>query len=156
METVNYLNVEELVATLRAQALEMERYFELQEPVLSQTYAVGKWSIREILHHLADAECVLSERIRRGIARPGQVVWGFDPDAWAEGLDYARRDLDVDAAVFAAVRRANVEMALAYYESAGANRYVHNETGLRTVKEEFDKVAWHNEHHLRHIRTALG
>jgi hypothetical protein len=84
------------------------------------------------------------------------VIWGFDQDAWAGQLDYAMRDLAVDSAIYAAIRQGVIELAVAYYEKAGANQYVHNETGLRTVKEEFDKVAWHNEHHLRQIRLALG
>jgi hypothetical protein len=43
------------------------RYFDLTDEDLSRSYAPGKWSIRFIMHHLADAEAVLSERIRRTI-----------------------------------------------------------------------------------------
>lgn len=155
MEIV-YKDTEELLETLRAQAVEMDRYFQLSEPDLSKTYAVGKWSVRELLHHLADAETVLYERIRRGIAHPGQVIWGFNQDSWANNLGYAARDLEINRSIFQAVRRGVIDLAETYYSKAGAQQYVHNETGLRTVKEEFDKVAWHNEHHLRQIRKALN
>ena len=43
-----------------------------------------------------------------------------------------------------------------HYDSSSHLEFVHSETGVRTLKDEFDKVAWHNEHHLEQIRRALG
>lgn len=127
----------------------------LGEADLVKTYAPGKWSVRYLLHHLADAETVLYDRIRRGISKPGQVVWGFDQDAWAAGLDYDQKSMTLSKAVFEACRENIIYLAEQFYVSHGANQYVHNETGLRTVKDEIDKVVWHNEHHLEQIRKAL-
>lgn len=152
---VNYQNKEALLQVLKAQAEEMEHYFLLSPNDLRKTYAPGKWTVRQLLHHLADAETVLYERIRRGIARPGQVVWGFDQDKWADQLNYNTRDLAINQAIYQSIRKGVIDLVNAHYDQAGDQQYVHNETGLRTVKEEFDKVAWHNEHHLRQIRAAL-
>ena len=41
------------------------------------------------------------------------------------------------------------------YLPNGRREFVHSETGVRTLKDEFDKVAWHNEHHLEQIEQAL-
>ncbi|WP_020535317.1 DinB family protein [Lewinella cohaerens] len=152
---VSYKNTLELLAVLEAQAEEVATYFLFPEVDLAKTYAPGKWTVCQLLHHLTDAETVLYERIRRGIARPGQVVWGFDPDCWADQLDYVNRDLGIQQAIYHSVRRGVIDLATSHYELAGTRQYVHNETGLRTVKEEFDKVAWHSEHHLKQIRAAL-
>ena len=38
---------------------------------------------------------------------------------------------------------------------AASMEFVHSNTGVRTLKDEFDKVADHNQHHLEHIQTAL-
>lgn len=151
-----YAGIDGLLKALSVTMEETLSYFDLSEEDLAKTYAPGKWTIRQLLHHLADAETVLYERIRRGIAKPGQVVWGFDPDAWADRLDYASRELSVDQAIYLSVRRGVMTLATAYYETAGEQQYVHNETGLRRVYQEFDKVAWHNEHHLGQIRQALA
>jgi hypothetical protein len=43
-----------------------------------------------------------------------------------------------------------------YYERSGHLEFVHSVTGLRTLKDEFDKVASHNARHLDQIRAALG
>ena len=152
---IQYQNTAEVLAALAESHTETMVYFDLPAQQLDLAYAPGKWTVRQLLHHLADAETVLYERIRRGIARPGQVVWGFDQDAWAEKLNYHRRDLALDRSIYSAVRMGVMELALAHYELHGEQQYVHNETGLRTVKQEFDKVAWHNQHHLKQIRQAL-
>jgi hypothetical protein len=154
MET-DYPNLDNYLVELRTTSKETLGYFALPEEKLTKTYAPGKWTVRQLLHHLADAESVLYERIRRGIARPGQVVYGFDQDAWAEHLAYADRDLRRNQRMYQVIRENIIELAERYYESKGQQVYVHNETGLRTVKEEFDKVAWHNAHHLKQIRQAL-
>ena len=130
-------------------------YFNLTESDLDKTYAEGKWTVRELLHHLADAETVLYDRIRRGIAKPNQVVWGFDQDEWCNNLEYKKMPLLLNQQVYASVRESIIYLAEQYYETSGGNTYVHNETGKRTVKDEFDKAVWHNEHHLNQIKEAL-
>ena len=132
------------------------KYFELSDKELSKTYCPGKWNIKQILHHLADAETVLYDRIRRAISMPHQVVWGFDQDLWCEKLDYENMPIDVAENIFSSVRKAIYNLAKNHYEKDGSNEYVHNETGLRTLKDEFDKVVWHSDNHLEQIRRALG
>ena len=130
--------------------------FSLPDDDLARTYAPGKWSVRFILHHLCDAETVLYERIRRVISEPRQVIWAFDQDAWAKGLDYSSRPLDLSRNIFDAVRAGVLHEARQHYASSGDREFVHSESGVRTLKEEFDKVAWHNEQHLAQIRRALS
>jgi hypothetical protein len=68
----------DIVELLTATKIETEKYFNLSVDDLSKTYAAGKWDIKKILVHLADAESVLHERIKRVIAGPKQVIWAFD------------------------------------------------------------------------------
>jgi hypothetical protein len=51
--------------------------------------------------------------------------------------------------------RDSVTQPAMYYEQKGQLEFVHSVTGVRTLKDEFDKVASHNEHHLGQIRLAL-
>jgi hypothetical protein len=60
-------------------------YFSLDPRDLARAYRPGKWSVRYILHHLADNETVFFERIRRALSEPRPVVWVMDQDAWAKG-----------------------------------------------------------------------
>jgi DinB superfamily len=143
------------------QALEKTRdetlgYFSLSQSDLDRSYAPGKWSVKFILHHLSDSETVLFDRIRRVLSEPRQVIWVYDQDAWAKGLDYASLPLDLSRRIYESVRSAIIYYAGLYYEPKGHLEFVHSVTGVRTLKDEFDKVADHNEHHLEQIRTALG
>ena len=97
----------------------------------------------------------LYDRVRRVIAKPNQVIWGFDQDAWAHGLAYESRDLSLQKPIYQGVRAMVIHLYEQFYESQGANTFVHSETGIRTLRDEFDKIHWHNEHHLKQIRLAL-
>ena len=145
-----------IIDELEATRDETLRFYELTDEELSRSYAPGKWPVRYILLHLADAETVLFDRIRRILSEPRQVLWVFDQEAWARGLDYSRVPLTVSRDVYASVRQAIIYYAQQYYESRGHLEFVHSVTGVRTLKDEFDKVAGHNEHHLAQIRQALS
>ena len=146
----------QLIEKLEATRDETLRYFNLGAEDLARTYAAGKWPIRFILHHLADSETVLYDRIRRVLSEPRQVLWVFDQDAWAKGLDYSQVPLDLSRQVYSSVRNAIIYYAGLHYEKHGHLEFVHSVTGVRTLKEEFDKVASENEHHLSQIRAALS
>lgn len=132
------------------------RCFSLPAEDLAQRYAPGKWSVRWILHHLSDSETVLYERICRVISEPRQVIWAFDQDAWAKELDYEDRPLELSRNIYDAVRAGVLHEARRHYETSGHRELVHSQTGVRTLKDEIDKVALHNERHLEQIRRALA
>ena len=147
--------IDVLVGELERTRDETLRYFDLGDDDLARTYGPGKWSIRYVLLHLADSEVVFTERLRRVISEPSMIVWYYDQDAWAKALDYSTRSLDASCTVYYALRAAIIEDARRHYERDGATEFVHSKSGLRTLKDEFEKVAAHNEHHLGHIRMAL-
>jgi hypothetical protein len=144
-----------LLTTLERTRDETLGYFSLGDEELSRSYAAGKWSIRYLLHHLADSELVLYDRIARIISEPRQVLWVYDQEAWSKGLDYSKRPLEISRAQYAAIRESIRYYAALHYEKDGHLEFVHSVTGVRTLKDELEKVANHNEHHLDHIRIAL-
>jgi hypothetical protein len=143
----------DIVTRLEAARDRTLRYFELSSEQLERSYAPGKWTVRFLLHHLADAETVLFDRIRRTISEPRQVLWAFDQDSWAR--DYTHMPLDVSQRIFDSVRAGVIYQAGLHYAKSGHLEFVHSETGVRTLKDEFDKVAAHNEHHLEQIESVL-
>ena len=147
---------EDLIRELERTRDETVRYFSLGDADLARAYAPGKWSVRFILHHLADSETVFFDRIRRVISEPRQVIWVYDQDAWAKGLDYGHLPLHISKRVYEPVRATIIHYAGLHYERNGQLEFVHSVTGVRTLRDEFEKVASHNEHHLGQIRVALG
>ena len=144
-----------LITQLESTRNETLKYFELSDASLDRTYGPGKWSVRFLLHHLSDSETVLYDRICRVLSEPRQVLWVYDESAWARGLDYARRPLHLARPVYDSVRQSIIYLVRLHYESKGHLEFVHSVTGVRTLKDEMEKVTLHNEHHLAHIRRAL-
>lgn len=132
-----------------------ELFFDLPLTELEKTYCTGKWSVRKILTHLADAEGVLQERIKRIISEPKQVIWAFDQDLWSENLNYENIPLEISKQLFTANRQSIIYLANEYYEKLSNTEFLHSQLGIRTLKNEFDKVASHNLGHLNQIKLAI-
>jgi hypothetical protein len=145
----------QLIRDLESTRDETLRYFSLEPRDLTQTYAAGKWSVTFLLHHLTDSETVFYDRIARVLSEPRQVLWFYDQDAWSTGLDYSERPLEISRRIYESVRGAIIYYAGLHYETKGHLEFVHSVTGVRTLSDEFEKVAAHNEHHLEQIRLAL-
>lgn len=150
------MNDRGLIRELERTRDETLKCFSLDQSDLTRTYAPGKWSIRYILHHLADSETVFLDRIHRVLSEPRPVLPVMDQDAWAKGLDYSQVPLEIGREVYQSVRTAIIYLAGVHYEPRGHLEWVHSVDGVRTLRDEFDKVAAHNENHLRQIRLALG
>lgn len=146
----------DLIRALEKTRDETLKYYALGERDLDRSYGPGKWSVRYILHHLSDSETVLFDRIRRVLSEPRQVIWVYDQDAWARGLDYATLPLELSRRIYESVRSAIIYYARLHYEKKGHLEFVHSVTGVRTLKDEFEKLADHNDHHLAQIRAAVS
>src|SRR5262252_5518728 len=72
--------------------------------------APGKWSIRQIIAHLADSELVGAHRMRLVIAQDNPTLTAFDQDAWTRNLDYARRKPKQSLETFRRIRAENHEL----------------------------------------------
>ena len=131
------------------------QYFDLSKDNLQKSYAPGKWTIQQILHHLADSETVLHERLKRIIGGPIQVLWTFDQDLWCQELNYKQVPLDISKDIFQSLRRSVIYLLDQHYDRKKDQSFIHSKTGKRTLGEAFQKIGWHNEHHLNHIRQAL-
>jgi hypothetical protein len=131
-------------------------FFDLPEADLAKAYGPGKWTVRQLLHHLTDTELLLHERLKRIIAEPGQVVWAFDQDRWDAAFGYAQAPLGNKKQVFAACRELNIQLVRDCYDAFADTQFVHSQTGLRTAREEFEKVALHNQGHIAQVQKALG
>lgn len=145
-----------IIDALHATRDETIPLFALPDADLERRYGPGKWSVRYLLHHIADAETVLFERIRRVLSEGRRVIWAFDQDAWARALDYSTRPLTISCDLYVSARAGVIHYAALHYDKNGHLEWIHSETGVRTLRDEFDKVAAHNAHHVKQIKAALG
>src|SRR3954469_16451350 len=93
--------VDELFASMQ-ETLEL---FDGPRAAFGKSYAPGKWTVREILIHISDAETVLLDRLRRIVCEEKPLLAAFDQDRWARQLFYDRRDMHLVKMQFQAARR---------------------------------------------------
>ena len=115
--------------------------------------APGKWSIRQLIAHLADSELVGAQRFRQVIAEDNPALGAFDQDAWARNLDYARKQPKQSLESFRRVRAENYELLKSLPESAFERTGVHAERGPLTLRQLLEGYAEHAESHARQVQA---
>lgn len=147
--------VSDPVALLKDQIAAFEKLRGLAETVGDHRYADGKWSVKEVLGHMADAERVFAYRLLR-IARADQTpLAGFDENAWAEVAPHGRRRLAEVVDDLIAVRRATLTLVDSLDEAAIGNLGVANNNAVSGRA-----ICWiipgHAQHHLGVLAERYG
>lgn len=114
--------------------------------------APGKWSIRQIVAHLADAELVAAHRFRLVAAEIEPVLTAFDQDAWTRNLDYAKRKPKTSLETFRRLRTENYDLLKDLSADAFARTGNHTEQGPLSLLELLEGYAQHAESHARQIQ----
>jgi DinB superfamily len=114
--------------------------------------APGKWSVRQIVAHLADAELVGAHRFRQVIAEENPTLIAFDQDAWTRNLDYARRKPKQSLETFRRIRAENYELLKGLPEEAFERTGNHSENGPMTLRRLLEGYAGHAESHARQLQ----
>ena len=123
---------------------------------LSARPAPEKWSVSEILAHLAEDELTSSWRYRQMIQNPGVALAGFDQDLWARLGDYKAWTADDALQTFRLLREANLRMLGRITPAQWDAHGVHGERGPMTVRSLCGHMAGHDRNHLEQIRRILG
>src|ERR1041384_773183 len=114
--------------------------------------APDKWSIRQIVAHLADAEMVGAHRLRAVIAEDNPTLTGFDQNAWTRHLDYAHRKPKQSLESFRRQRAENYDLLKNLPDSAFARTGNHTEMGTVTLLQLVEGYAQHAEAHARQMQ----
>ena len=165
---LSYLGDEEPIGVQQATPSQLDRRLRDVAPEeLIRRPAPEKWSIAEIVAHLADAELAMGWRLRNMLANPGVALTWWDEAAWAQRLlrsnlgayyvGYARQDASLSAAVFRALRESNLRLLESVPRARWVECYgVHEVRGRQTVEEFVRLEAAHDLHHLRQIDHIVG
>jgi hypothetical protein len=116
----------------------------------------GKWSIAEILAHLADAEVVCSWRMRSVIGDSGKEIHPFDQDVWASVFEYAKRDPKQSLEVFRVLRENNLAMLKALPRDKWESYGMHLERGKETIAHIARMFAGHDTNHVLQIERIVA
>ena len=121
----------------------------LSDEQIQASPAPGKWSIREIVAHLADCELVFAFRLRQTLALDHPVIQPFDQEAWAER--YAAYDFASALGTFNATRNWNLKLLTTVSEAEQRRPTTHPERGTMTFWTIVETMAGHDINHLEQI-----
>jgi uncharacterized damage-inducible protein DinB len=118
---------------------------------LTHSPAPGKWSIRDILCHLADCEIAFAFRLRQALAEPNHVIQPFDQEKWA--APYSLYDAAAALDVFTALRDWNCKLISTVPAEAYEKPLSHPERGQMVFRTLVETMAGHDLNHLRQIEA---
>jgi hypothetical protein len=140
---------------LQEQIAELEQMRTLSEDKANHRYADGKWSVKEVIGHIADGERVFSYRLTR-IARGDKTpLAGFDENAWAKTAPHGRRPIGNVINEMIAVRRSTLSLIDSLDEAALANTGVANNNPV-SARAICWIMAGHTRHHLDILKERYG
>lgn len=122
---------------------------------LTRRPAPGKWSVAEIVAHLADAEVAVSWRLRQILCGNGVSLQAWNQDAWANTFDYAHHDVKQSLERYRVLRESNIALLKRVPKQLWDNYGVHEERGNESVGHMVRMIAGHDVNHLRQVQAIV-
>lgn len=125
----------------------------LSEEQLNTPYREGGWTVRQVVHHLADSHLNAYTRFKLAITEQKPVIKPYEEGLWAELADY-KEPIEVSIELLQSLHIRLVALLRSLNEKQLHRIFIHPDSGQVVVKENIGMYAWHGNHHLAHI-TAL-
>jgi hypothetical protein len=122
---------------------------------LSKRPSPEKWSVTEILAHLADVEIVQGFRIRLILGSRGVAIQGFDQEVWARYSEYASHDPALSLEGYRVNRERTLRLLKSLPKGMWDSYGIHSERGKESVKRVSEMMAGHDINHVKQIQAIL-
>ncbi|HEY1866517.1 MAG TPA: DinB family protein [Candidatus Acidoferrales bacterium] len=123
---------------------------------LRERPAPGKWSVAEIVAHMADVEVATSWRIRQILGAPGTALQAYDQDAWAAACHYEKRDPRKSLEQFRVLREANLALLASLEPGQWKQHGMHAERGQESIEHIARMMAGHDVNHTKQIERIIA
>jgi hypothetical protein len=129
---------------------------DLSPDELNWHYRPEGWSVKQVVHHLADSHMNALIRIKLALTEESPVIRPYEEGLWAELYDGLNNDISASLKIIEGVHARWTQVLESLSESDWNRMYFHPQhQRLFTIKEGLGIYQWHCEHHLAHIRQAL-
>jgi hypothetical protein len=153
---ISQLPGDDVLAALESQAISTAKLLAATpESLAGHRYEPGKWSVREVVGHIADAERVFAYRALRFGRGDTTPLPGFDENVYVPGGRFERRTLADVAAEFASVRQASLTLFRSFDEPALVSRGTASGHPV-SVRALAAIAAGHELHHVKLLRERYG
>lgn len=152
MELVDPTHLHNAIALLEKTPKLLETMLEsVEEVTLTWKPAPDRWSIAEVLAHLADLETVYSKRAERMLGETAPALEKYNPDPAAGPGEHSRKYGEDQLVRFVEARSGTIALLSMMPPTAGTRTGVHSELGAITLTEMVNEWASHDLGHLRQI-----
>ena len=127
---------------------------DLDDEQLDTPYRVGGWTVRQVVHHLADSHMNAYIRFRLALTEDQPVIKPYEEAKWAELPDYTL-PMEISLSLLEALHQRWTTLLQSLNPSDMKKTFIHPDSGQVSVGENIGIYAWHGRHHLAHI-TSLA
>ena len=126
----------------------------LDEHQLNTPYRPGGWTVRQLLHHVADSHANAYIRFKLGLTEDNPTIKPYDEEAWAKLIDTAVVPINVSLTLLHALHTRWIEILKAIELEQWERTVVHPEHGRQmTLWFLLGMYAWHSRHHTAHVTS---
>ncbi|MED4403972.1 YfiT family bacillithiol transferase [Metabacillus fastidiosus] len=155
-EKVTLENIQEWLKEIETYTIRLrETVDSLSDEELSRTYRDGSWTVRQLVHHIADSQLNMYQRLKLALTDENPTVPAFDEEKWAIQPD-TKLPVESSIKMLEGINERIVSLGYSLTEEQLDRAFTHQENGKITVATKVAKLAWHEEHHLAHIKIALS
>lgn len=132
---------------------------ELNDTQLDTPYREGGWTVRQLVHHVADSHINATIRLRFALTETDPTIKPYDEQVWAKLEDAEHAPVEVSLRLIDPLHERWVRLLKSLKAEDFGRKFVHPEHGPRTVDWLVFLYAWHGRHHTAHVtelRKAKG
>jgi hypothetical protein len=128
----------------------------LNDAQLDTPYRPGGWTIRQVVHHIADSHLNAYVRMKLAATEDRPTVKTYHEELWAELPEAKSAPIDMSLALIEALHRRMTAFLRAVPAETLRRSFQHAEWGTVTIEECVTMYSWHCRHHAAHIEGALA
>lgn len=127
----------------------------LNNQQLDTPYRPEGWSVRQVIHHLADSHTNAYLRVKLTLTEENPVIRPYDENSWALLADAKEGDIEMSLAIIEAIHRRMVSCLRNVSKNNIKRPYTHPDSGQHTLHYLVGLYNWHGNHHYAHILSTL-
>ncbi|BAC12738.1 hypothetical conserved protein [Oceanobacillus iheyensis HTE831] len=125
---------------------------DLNNEQLDTSYRSGGWTVRQVIHHLADSHMNAYIRLKLAITEENPVIKPYDEKEWAELYDY-NLPIEISLSLIEALHKRWCSLLRDLSPTDMERTFKHPESGSISIGKNIGIYAWHGKHHLAHITS---
>ena len=123
----------------------------LSDEQLETPYRPGGWTVRQLVHHVADSHMNAYNRVRLALTEDWPAIFAYQESRWAELEDARAADVSTSLDLLHALHVRWVRLFSSLDEADWKRGYMHPENGRQSVEQAVVIYDWHGRHHTAHV-----